>query len=503
MRVAVISVDRDYKETAISQSQRRVTVAVSRGTVYDCNGVPLTDVNPRDITVVFPSEQGAVALTELLSGEQLENAMARLSKGNPVVLDLPYYGNSDAVASLRINQRYSGVLNHVIGYTDKDGNGVYGIEKGMDGILCGVPINVTYTADTAGRMLVGEGYAVSGLQTNSVKLTIDAKIQAIVEKAMQTVPRGAAVVVEAQSGKIRAMVSRPVFDPENIADYLQSEDSPLINRALYPYNVGSVFKPCIAAAALENGFGNYTYNCTGSISHKGILFKCNKIAGHGELDLNNAIGVSCNTFFYTLAGKIGANAVYYSAEALRFGKSIDLGGGLSAQSGNLTSISTLNESSAALINLSIGQGDLMLTPIAVSNLYCAIANNGSYYLPTIIEGVTKNGVYEKNVDSLPTSAMSKSTAEMLKQYLKNALCEGTGSAAYTEGVIAGGKTGTAQTGWKDGDRKILNGWFCGFVECEAVDYVIVILKEDVKSGSHDCAPIFKEISSRIAELNFW
>ncbi len=500
IRVAIIAVDSDLKQTAISQSQRRVTVSANRGIIYDCNGVLLTDVEQKDVTVVFPCEQGAFALTEMLSGEQLQSAMERLSKGNPVILEMPYHGSSNAVAVLSVNKRYSGILNHVIGYTDKDGNGISGIEKGFDEVLKGNPLTVTYITDTAGRMLIGEGYNISNSQGNSVTLTIDAKIQKVVEAAMLPVTRGAAVVVEAQSGKIKAMVSRPSFDPNMIAQYLESKESPLINRALYPYNVGSVFKPCVAAAAIEKGFEGYGYNCTGSITHKGILFKCNHIAGHGQVDMRSAIGVSCNTYFYTLSGEVGANALYSSAEALRFGKSFDLGGGIITQSGSLPNLNVLNDSSAALINLSIGQGDLMLTPIALSNLYSAIVNDGSYMIPTIVEGVTKNGIYEPYPESLPTRAMSQITANKIKDYLVYALKDGTGVAAYQEGVLAGGKTGTAQTGWKDGNRKILNGWFCGFVECGTSDYVIVILKEDVQSGSYDCAPIFKSISSEINEI---
>lgn len=501
VRVAVISADERLKEAATSQSQRKVTVNDGRGRIFDCNGLPLTDTETEYVTVVFPCEQGAAVLPGLISGDELKDAIKRLSAGNAVVLSGKLGIKSDGAVSVPINKRYSKGLEHVIGYVDGAGNGVYGIEKGFDDLLKGQALTVTYSTDTAGRMLVGDGYKISGGNENSVMLTINSKIQSIVEQAMSGVDRGAAVVLEAENGKMRAMVSKPCFDQDNVAEYLNNADSPLINRALYPYNVGSVFKPCVAAAALENGFGYYTYTCTGSITHADILFKCNRIYGHGELDLKQAVSLSCNTFFYTLASKVGANRVYNSAEALRFGRALDLGGGIVSQKGKLPDLKTLTESSAALINLSIGQGDLLLSPVAVANLYAAVVNDGEYRLPTLIEGVTEEGIFKANGVSPPTAAMSKSVAQTLKQYLENTLKEGTGSAAYTEGISAGGKTGTAQTGWKDGDRSILNGWFCGFVECESTNYVIVILKEDVKSGSHDCAPIFKEISQKITELS--
>ncbi len=500
VRVSVIATDENLLETAQKQSKRSVTVALLRGTIYDCNGIALTNTETESITVVFPCEQGAVVLTEMLNGNELETALNRLSKGNPVTIKGRYLGDSNGAVSISVPKRYSGVLTHVIGYVDGSSNGVSGIEKGMNDVLKGDSLAVTYKTDTTGKMLVGEGFQVVGENLSSVTLTVDLRIQEIVENAMKEVESGAAVVLEAESGKVKAMVSRPDYDPNNVSAFLDDVRSPLLNRALCTYNVGSVFKPCVAAAALENGFGEYCYKCVGSIKLGNLVFRCNHINGHGELDLKGAVAMSCNTFFYTLATKVGAVGVYKSAESLRFGKALDLGGGIVAGKGFLPSLETLQDSPATLVNLSIGQGELLLSPVAVANLYATIVNGGSYRLPSIIEGVTVDGVYTAVQDSLPTRAMSKKTAQTLKDYLKYTLQNGTGSAAYVEGVSAGGKTGTAQTGWKDGDRKILNGWFCGFVECETTDYVIVVLKEDVKSGSHDCAPIFKGIAERLNTL---
>lgn len=501
-RVGVIATNNNLNETAVRQSARRVTVAEYRGTVYDCNGAPLTNVAEKDITVIFPCEQGAAVLADMTDGKELQNARERLSKGNLVVLDGKFNGESEGAVTLKVPIRYSGNLPHIIGYTDGTSHGVSGIEKGMDEVLfCRDGITVTYSADPYGRMLVGEGYEVSYGSASSVTLTVDSELQRIAERAMSGVTRGAAVVMEAESGKIRAMVSMPWFDQGNVALYLDSSDSPLLNRALCAYNVGSVFKPCVVAAALENGMGNYCYTCVGSIINGGVTFKCNRLAGHGELDLSRAVAESCNTYFYTLSGKLGALNIYNTANNLWFGRPIDLSGGIEAKGGMLPSLLSLQNSSSALINLSIGQGDLLLSPVALANLYAAIVNGGVYRLPTLVEGTQEKGVYTPNSTNPKVRAMDSKTADILKEYLSDTLKDGTGSAAYIEGIPAGGKTGTAQTGWLDGDRKILNGWFCGFVECKNTDYIVVILKEDVKSGSHDCAPVFKEIAHEIFELD--
>ena len=101
-----------------------------------------------------------------------------------------------------------------------------------------------------------------------------------------------------------------------------------------------------------------------------------------------------------------------------------------------------------------------------------------------------------------TGYVSRVTADILKGFLMSALQNGTGNGAFVEGISAGGKTGTAQTGWKTEDRSILNGWFCGFFEGKDTEYVIVVLKEDVKSGSYDCAPIFREITLKMHSLGY-
>ena len=501
-RVFVIASDGQLKLAATNQSTRRVSVGISRGTIYDCNKVPLTEVNKSGVTVVLPSEQGALALPTFYSGDELDNALQKLNGGSPIVIDKNLGLELRGTAEIDVPKRYSGSLCHIIGYVDSSGHGVSGIEKGMDEYLYSpTDYSVLYSTDSLGRMIAGAGYSVdSGNVTGSVTLTIDSRIQAIAEQAMSDIEAGAAVVLDAKNGKLRAVVSRPDFDPYNVAVSLNSETSPLINRALCPYNVGSVFKPCLSAAALESNQGNYTHNCTGSLTTSGLTFRCNRLAGHGELSLKGATAVSCNTYFYTLGLQLGADIVHSTAKLFRLGQPLSLGGGIVSAAGTLPDKEILNQQPAALINLSIGQGDLLLSPVALSTLYAAIVNDGEYYLPSIIEGFEKNGVYESYPASLPTKAIEKSTANTIKEHLIATLQSGTGSAAYLEGITAGGKTGTAQTGWKDGDRSILNGWFCGFYEGKNTDYVIVVLKEDVKSGSADCAPVFKEITTKLSNL---
>ena len=504
IRVATVATDEKLMTAGTNQSKRKVVITERRGGILDCNGRPLTDEKLESVTIVFPNEQGPTVLSELLSGDELKSALNKLKNGSAVRVNKKYHKETLGAVSIDVPIRYNGSLTHIIGYTDSTGHGVSGIEKGMDSILYSDnAITVSYEIDSVGRMLQGAGYSINYGQTdNFVKLTIDKEIQEILENAMSSVESGAAVIMDAKNGKIKATVSRPDYSPYNLSDALNDEGSPLINRALYSYNVGSVFKPCLAAAAIENGKIDYNYNCCGVFYNSGLEFKCHKSKGHSLLGLKSAISQSCNTYFYNLGLELGADTVYKTAESFRFGKPLDLGGGIISSAGSLPSFAALSASPAALINLSIGQGDLMLSPVAISLMYCAIANGGKYYMPSIIEGVSQNGVYTPYETLPPTLAIEKETANTLKEYLKSTLLEGTGSAAYNEGISAGGKTGTAQTGWIEDGRNILNGWFCGFYEGVNTDYAIVILKEDVRSGSYDCAPIFKEITMNMFNAGY-
>ena len=503
VRVAVIGTDKKLSQVAVEQSTRRVDVASIRGDVFDCNGVALTGTTRQAVSLIFPSGNAAVALSQILADEELDEAFKKIRNGQSVTVFGKALNTKGPWYTFFVPNRYDGTATHILGYVGGDGHGVSGVEKAFDGVLfSNQKIGARYSINSLGRMLEGDGFEVfESKASGSVTLTVDSRLQALSERAMADVSCGAAVVMEAATGKLKAVVSRPDFDVDNIGAALKDSNSPLINRAVYSYNVGSVFKPCLAAAALEKGLDGYRYVCKGSVTVDGKTFRCHKTSGHGDLGLKEALAESCNTYFYTLGERLGADTVYNMSKFLRFGEGIDCGGGLVSSAGSLPSLNTLRLSLRELTNLSIGQGDLMLSPIAVAVMYAAIVNGGEYRLPYLVQSVSDGQNEERNEPSLPTVAFSKTTADVLKKFLKNALQNGTGSAAFSDGISAGGKTGTAQTGWRDGDKSVLNGWFCGFYEGRK-DYVIVVLKEDVRSGSSDCAPIFKNITEGMKNLGF-
>lgn len=497
----------DYHETAKAQSSFSLEVAKHRGTIFDCNLAPIVGNSSKYIAAVPPTPTAAVGLRKLLPDDtQLQQALQRLEGGKPILVDVPASLEVDGIEIFSVPNRYQNdqPAAHIIGYLDSSGHGTAGVEAAYDDILYS-PENLTirYFIDAWGRILPGAEPEIGGItgSTNSgIALTIDLRIQDIVERAAENLETGAVIVLEVGTGKIRALASRPSYNPNAISESLNDPLSPLFNRALAPYDVGSVFKPLIAAAAIEKGISpNYQYLCTGSIDIGGSTFKCHNESGHGMVNMKSALTVSCNTYFYNLAMLTGADALHGMATALGFGQQRIIGRNIVAEKGNLTSLQTLKTQPAALANFAIGQGDLLLSPVALASLYEAIANGGVYHSPTIIEGRVEAGKLLPAAEKPAyTKIMKESTARILKDCLINVVENGTGQRAKPENFGAGGKTATAQTGW--GGTNSVHGWFNGFFPADNPKYVVIVLAENGISGSYSCAPIFKEIADNINKL---
>lgn len=506
IRLLAFASSETLKASAENQSTASIKLFNVRGDIYDTNYVKLTGSKSKTISVILPTPEGIISLSSLLTGDDLKNALTRLNSNKPIVIDADSQNKSGTI-TLKVPIRYSDnqLASHVVGYLNSEGKGASGIEYGLNDILdTGVTAELSYAADAHGNMLQGIEPTVNDANslTNNVVLTIDSRIQKFVEEALSGTVAGAAVVTEAGTGKIRAMASVPTFDQNNLSASINAENSPFINRALSSYSVGSSFKPCVAAAALENGITpDFSYECVGSLKVTNQTFRCNNLRGHGLMDMKSALAFSCNTYFYNLALTVGADSVYNMAKLCGFGNGFSIGGGLESDKGSITDIATLRRLDTALANLAIGQGDLMLSPVALSTLYDSICSGGKYTVPSIVEGYLKAGkftAYQNNYEK--TQVMSKSTADTLKSFLISALDEGTGATAKPSVGVAGAKTATAQTGWIKGEKKILNGGICGFYEIGGKEFIISIMIENITSSSTDCTPVFKNICEKIATI---
>ena len=169
------------------------------------------------------------------------------------------------------------------------------------------------------------------------------------------------------------------------------------------------------------------------------------------------------------------------------------------QQGVIPKMNTLSNQ-GALANLSIGQGDLLLSPVSMLTLYLSIAGDGSYYLPSIVEKTVKDGVENTYDKGNPTRVMNADTAEKLREYLKTVIMDGTGSEAAPTITTAAGKTATAQTGrYYDDGSEITNSWFCGFFPAENPRYVVVVMSDNRLNVS--TASLFAEIADKITDYS--
>ncbi len=499
LRLSVLC-SKNYSEVMNTQNFYRLKAGDIRGTIFDCNKNPITNNVKKIVAAVCPTPRAITAISKILKGEALTSALERLKSGKPILIELPKKIEVEGIYCAEIYETEYNTAIHTIGYLDSNKNGVTGLEKAYNDILkqkgsC----EFVFEKNGKGELLGGLAPKLqydNNFLNEGIVTTLDLNLQKLAETAANGINCGAVLIAESNSGKIRAIVSRPTFDINNMESFLNDENSPFLNRALESFNIGSVFKPLVAAVGIENGYEAFRNNCQGSTEISKITFNCHKRDGHGHLNLNEAIAYSCNTYFYNFALKIGKDEIYKIAKNLQFGQSIELCRGISTTKGNLTSPELLTNS-AELANLSIGQGKLLLSPIALLNLYNSIANEGLYTSGYLVEGILKDGKLTEKTENLPTRIMQSSTAEKIKNSLKAVLEIGTGIGAKPQHTTAAGKTATAQTGKFKNDIEICSGWFCGFFPFNKPKYTIIVFSENILSDAKSCAEIFADLADEI------
>lgn len=504
LRVYAVT-DSGYAAVAENNSRLTIDGGMIRGTIYDCNMNPITNNQRKILAAVSPTPRAITAISAVLEGDEKQQVLEMLKSGKPVVCEVPEMLESEGIVCTVVytTDKESFPAAHLIGYTDADGHGVTGLEAAFDSLLrTDERVTFSFAGTGLGQVLSGIEPTVSNsgnYRANAVVTTLDINIQNIAEDCADSLESGAIVIAEAKSGKIRGCVSRPNFDINKISDYLNAQNSPLLNRAVNAYNVGSVFKPCVAAAGIEKLKDGFLYSCSGNCKIADRVFNCHNRKGHGFLRLDSALANSCNTYFFNFAFKMGPDAVYNMATSLKFGTSLSLCDGIATAAGNLPDKTRL-DNIAELANTSIGQGGLLLSPVSMLTLYCAIATDGKYTVPSLVEGTIKNGEFEAFKSANPSRAMEAATAAELRRDLAAVITEGTGVDAKPQTTTAAGKTATAQTGKFIKGVEICSGWFCGFFPLEDPEYVVIVFSEDTRKQSLSCSKIFALIADKITEF---
>ena len=500
----------ELAQAAAQQQTYKVNVFSTRGTVYDCHLNPLTGNGRQYVTSIVPGVEVSAQLNKIFPTAKMQEIYPLLSAGKPFALRLPQKISSPDADVFTVSSRYSAQQPavHIIGYLNGSGGGAAGVEKAFNSQLTRNQgkISVSYPVDAMNRVLSGEQKTVedtSNLQKSGVVLTLDRRVQDLAEEAAdQYIKKGAIVVVEVPSCKIRAIVSRPSYDPDDVASVLSSQDSPLLNRGLSSYSVGSVFKLVAAAAALEDGISpQETYTCTGAITVDGNVYHCFNSESHGTENMKQAIANSCNTYFVNLMQKIPPADFLAMAKKFGFGQSFSLAPGLSSDAGVLPTAKELSVP-RALANFSFGQGNLTANPLQMAAMVNAIASGGTYTQPSLYEGLVdeKLQVTQRAAPQESKPVISAQTAGLLHEFMKASIDEGTSNKGKPLFLEAGAKTATAQTGRYVNGVEMVESWFAGFYPYQNPRYVVVVFAEGGSGGGATCGPAFRDIADGLYGL---
>jgi penicillin-binding protein 2 len=425
-----------------------------------------------------------------------------------------------------------GLLSHVLGYVGRisedelkanrdyslnDYIGKSGVEKTFERYLRGVNGRERVEVDSKGRneKVLGSTEPIPG---DSIKLTIDLDLQKKLTESLQKemaaakVGKASAVALSPQTGEVLAMVSLPTYDnnlfAKGISDFdynklLKNENHPLVFRPVAgEYPSGSTIKPFIAAGALQEGTINEwtTVNSTGGIRIGQFFFPDWNPSGHGTTNVLKALAESVNTFFYAIGGGyqnvrgLGPEKMKNYLEKFGFG--------------NYTSIDLLGESKGSIPDpewkervkaeswylgdtylMSIGQGDVLVTPLQIADATTVIANGGTLYKPKLVKSILNENGQEKSVIKLEITrnpVVSAKATEIVRRGLRLAV---TGGSARSLNSLPGkisGKTGTAQFGPNNSKQ---HAWFTSFAPFDNPSIVVTVLLEGAGGGDKYAVPV--------------
>jgi len=528
-------------------------VAAPRGILFDRNGLALVDNRPAFTLSLIPREMEdrntvlarlsvmlKIPLTELqeslarVPADSLRPVRIRrdlsledVAKVEESKLDLP--GVVVEVEPTRVYPT-STFAAHLLGYVREvsdeqmkggryrrgDMIGQTGLERLLDEHLRGRDGGERIEVDALGRpvQLMQREEPRPGAQ---VITTVDRRIQEAAERAMAGKP-GAVVVMDPRSGDVLALTSGPAYGLDTFAGNLDREawarlikdpSHPLLNRALQAqYPPGSVFKMIVVAAGLQEGTLNPMDRvyCNGTFDYGGRTWKDWKTGGHGHMDLRGAVMQSCDIFFYQYGLKVGPEAIARYAKAFGLGgpTGIDLPG---EKVGLVPSPAGRRERgrvwhSGETLNVAIGQGALLVTPLQVARMTAAIANGGILWKPRLIQRVERPDgtvAYTESSKMLEHVDLSPVIWAFLRSSMSGVVNEGgTGAAARIPGLEVAGKTGTAQTVANSKSEKGQDhAWFASFAPAKDPQVVVVVMVEGGGHGGSVAAPIARQIYQAI------
>lgn len=553
----------ELQESAVDLQLADTTVSAKRGTIYDANGnvlaesasvwqVVMSPVNFKNDKQRQAAAKGLSEIFDLEYNDVLDDTKQQShyvvvkrrieSDEREKVLQLidtlkKDYSCSGVIQLLDDYKRYypkNSLASSVIGFTGSDDQGLEGIEYEYDSYLSGTPGRIITAQNARGTdMPFRYEQNVESEDGNNVYLTIDETIQSICEKYMQkgvednnVLNKGVCIAMDVNTGAILAMVTTDGYDLNNPYE-LSAKDKKKIkstakskqaeaesaalsnmwrNKAVADtYMPGSVFKMCVASAALEENLVNEktSFTCTGSISVEGETIHCSNISGHGTQSFVEAISNSCNPAFVQIGQMLGASKFrqYYQGFGFSDKTGIDLPG--EAED------SFWKEGKMGGVDLAVasfGQ-NFSITPIQMITACAAVSNGGYVVQPHVVSKITDSkGNVIKTVDKkIKRQVISDDTSKKMNEYLEYNTERQGATAGYISGYKVAGKTGTSE---KKGVTKVESSFsedyissFCGYAPADDPQIAMLVFFDtpdgDAYYGSQVSSPVFINIMSEV------
>src|ERR1017187_2321283 len=561
-RLQVLGAD-SYRQLAEANRNRKDPVRAPRGKIFDREGRILVDNYPSvscyllreqakdvqaDVPLIarglnIPVEQVEATLRRYQITPKYESILLKQDITQDEQAFIEAHRNELPELETRDDQRRlyprDGFAAHLIGYvgevSEEDLNsskydfyepgdvvGKSGVEQTYDSLLRGVDGSRDVIVDSRGREVgepVRQQLAIPG---KDLRLTIDLDLQRVAEQAMEG-KNGALVAMDPHTGEILAMVSRPAFDPNQFAvrltrtywsSIINDPDHPLMNKTIQAQLApGSTFKIIMSLAGLEEGVAQTMHvMCAGGGTFFGRFFACDK--HHGMVDIDHAIPWSCDTFYYTLAEKLGIDTIAKYGTEVGLGQKtgIDLP---DEATGTMPStawkLRTQHEKwyAGETISVGIGQGSVQVTPLQLARALSGIASGGALKRPHVVfpdelppdMGSAIAASYPGSGDR--TIPLSPPNWETITDAMAQTMLPGgydTGAAVRLEGIDFAGKTGTAHLV----NHSILgnnlltgiaraNAWFVGMAPRRNPDIVVAVLCEHGGWGATAAAPLAAQV----------
>lgn len=553
----------ELQESAVDLQLADTTVSAKRGTIYDANGnvlaesasvwqVVMSPVNFKNDKQRQAAAKGLSEIFDLEYNDVLDDTKQQShyvvvkrrieSDEREKVLELidtlkKDYSCSGVIQLLDDYKRYypkNSLASSVIGFTGSDDQGLEGIEYEYDSYLSGTPGRIITAQNARGTdMPFRYEQNVESEDGNNVYLTIDETIQSICEKYMQkgvednnVLNKGVCIAMDVNTGAILAMVTTDGYDLNNPYE-LSAKDKKKIkstakskqaeaesaalsnmwrNKAVADtYMPGSVFKMCVASAALEENLVNEktSFTCTGSIEVEGETIHCSNISGHGTQSFVEAISNSCNPAFVQIGQMLGASKFrqYYQGFGFSDKTGIDLPG--EAED------SFWKEGKMGGVDLAVasfGQ-NFSITPIQMITACAAVSNGGYVVQPHVVSKITDSkGNVIKTVDKkVKRQVISDDTSKKMNEYLEYNTERQGAAAGYISGYKVAGKTGTSE---KKGVTKVESSFsedyissFCGYAPADDPQIAMLVFFDtpdgDAYYGSQVSSPVFINIMSEV------